>query len=66
MNTTISVKGMSCNHCVMAVKKALMELEGVTGAEVDLQKGQATFVHDAPVDMGTVRTRLERAGYEVG
>jgi copper chaperone len=66
MNTTINVKGMSCNHCVMAVKKALTALEGVTEAQVDLQKGQATFTHDSPVDMGVVRGCLERAGYEVG
>ena len=65
MNTTITVKGMACNHCVMAVKKALMELEGVTGAEVDLQKGQATFEHDKAVDMGTVKNRLEIAGYDI-
>ncbi len=66
MTTTITVKGMSCNHCVMAVKKALMELEGITAAEVDLQKEQATLVHDAAVDMNIVRARLERAGYQVG
>jgi copper chaperone CopZ len=50
----------------MAVKKALMEVDGVTQAEVDLQKAQATLVHDKPVDMTTVKDRLERAGYEVG
>lgn len=66
MDTTITVKGMSCNHCVMAVKKALMDVDGVTQAEVDLQKAQATLVHDKPVDMATVKDRLERAGYEVG
>jgi copper chaperone len=66
MDTTITVKGMSCNHCVMAVKKALLEVEGVTEAEVDLQKAQATLVHDKPVDMAAIRDRLDRAGYEVG
>jgi copper chaperone len=66
MDTTITVKGMSCNHCVMAVKKALMELDGVTEAHVDLQKAQATVVHDKPVDMAAIRDRLERAGYDVG
>lgn len=65
MDTTITVKGMSCNHCVMAVKKALLEVEGITEAEVDLQKAKVTFVHDKPVDMAVVKDRLDRAGYDV-
>ena len=32
----IKVKGMSCNHCVMAVTKALNEVDGVRDVKVDL------------------------------
>ncbi len=64
--TTVKVKGMSCNHCVMAVTKALNEIEGVKDVKVDLAKGQATFDETKPVDMDVVRAQIKKAGYDVG
>ena len=32
--TVLRVGGMTCNHCVMAVTKALEGVPGVTGAKV--------------------------------
>ncbi|MGC8658504.1 MAG: heavy-metal-associated domain-containing protein [Desulfomonilaceae bacterium] len=66
MDTVIKVKGMSCQHCVMAVKKVLSSLNGVKDVNVDLEKGQATITHEAPIDMNDARQRIEKAGYEVG
>lgn len=63
---TIKVKGMSCNHCVMAVTKALNEIEGIENIKVDLNKGEASFDEAMPVSMDTVKERIEKAGYEVG
>ncbi len=37
----LKVEGMSCNHCVMAVKKALERVPGVERAEVSLEQGEA-------------------------
>ncbi len=37
----LKVEGMSCNHCVMAVKKALERVPGVERAEVSLERGEA-------------------------
>ena len=39
--TTLNVSGMTCNHCVMAVTKALSEVAGVEAADVSLEKAQA-------------------------
>lgn len=64
--TTVKIKGMSCNHCVMAVTKALMEIDGVKGVEVDLAKGEATFDEATPVDMDIVRAQIKKAGYDIG
>lgn len=64
--TTVKIKGMSCNHCVMAVTRALMEIDGVKGVEVDLTKGEATFDEATPVDMDMVRAQIKKAGYDVG
>jgi copper chaperone len=62
---TIKIKGMSCNHCVMAVQKALSGIDGVKDLKVDLKKGEAIFDEAAPVDMNTVREAVKKAGYQV-
>jgi copper chaperone len=63
---TVKITGMSCNHCVMAVEKALKAIKGVTNVTVSLEKGQATFDEAGPVDMNTVREAIQKAGYQVG
>ena len=62
--TTIKIKGMSCNHCVMAVTKALNEMEGIKNVKVDLVKGEAGFDEVKPVDMDIARKAIRKAGYE--
>ncbi|MDY6879302.1 MAG: cation transporter [Thermodesulfobacteriota bacterium] len=56
---------MSCNHCVMAVTKALNEVEGISNAKVDLEKAEATFDEAGSVDMDIVKEKIQKAGYEV-
>ena len=62
----VRIKGMSCNHCVMAVTKALMEIDGVEDVQVDLGKGEAFFHEAVPVDMEMVKGKIKEAGYDVG
>jgi copper chaperone len=62
--TTIKVKGMSCQHCVMAVTKALKEIEGLQDVTVDLEKGQAAFTETKPVDKVLIKDKIKKAGYE--
>lgn len=66
MTRTIKVKGMSCQHCVNAVSKALSAIEGIQGVKIDLDKGEATFEELKPVDDALIRERIEKAGYELG
>ena len=63
--TTVKIKGMSCNHCVMAVQKALGEIDGAKDVKVDLEKNEATFDEATPVDMNTVQAAVKKAGFEV-
>jgi copper chaperone len=63
--TTIKIKGMSCNHCVMAVTNALNEIEGIRNVKVDLAKGEADFDEVKTPDMDLVRKAIKKAGYEV-
>jgi len=62
---TIKIKGMSCNHCVMAVTKALGEIDGIKDIKVDLSQGEATFEEGKSIDMNVVREKIKKAGYEV-
>ena len=62
---TIQIKGMSCNHCVMAVTKALGGIDGVSNVKVDLAKGEATFDETKPVDRAMIRERIKNVGFEV-
>jgi len=53
MNTTeLNVTGMTCGHCQTSVAKALQEVPGVTGAQVDLQTGKVVVEGNAnPQDL---------------
>lgn len=64
--TTIKIKGMSCNHCVMAVTRALEEIGAIKNVKVDLKKGEATFDEAGPVDIEKIREQIKKAGYDVG
>lgn len=44
--TTLKVSGMTCGHCVKAVKEALEGVEGVRSADVDLQAQRARVEYD--------------------
>ena len=63
--STIKVKGMSCQHCVGSVTKALSEIEGITNVQVDLDKGEATFTENSPVSEHTIKDAITKIGFEV-
>ena len=65
MPTTIKVKGMSCQHCVASVTKALSEIEGITDVQVDLDKGEATFSEQSPVAEQSIKDAITKIGFEV-
>ncbi|MGE5672463.1 MAG: cation transporter [Mycobacterium leprae] len=62
MATTIKIKGMSCMHCVGAVKKALGTLQGVT--TLDVKIGEATVEAHA-AGIAAAKAAIEDAGYDV-
>jgi copper chaperone len=62
--TRIAIEGMSCQHCVMAVKKALGGVPGII--ESDVQVGTAVVKFDEnKVKKEDIETRIETAGYKV-
>jgi len=61
---TLAVRGMTCGHCVAAVKKSLEELPGVAQVAVTLEPPRATVTFDpskATVEAMTKAT--EEEGY---
>jgi len=46
---TLQIEGMTCDHCVMHVTRALKSLSGVNKAEVNLEKKNARVVYDPSV-----------------
>ena len=65
MVATLKVKGMSCQHCVMSVTKALTQLEGIKNVQVDLAKGEVRFDNTKEVASQRIEKAISEAGYEV-
>jgi len=66
MNTiTLQVEGMSCNHCVMAVKKGISAVSGVSTVDVKLDGGIVTVEADSSVKRGELVQAVVDAGYTV-
>ncbi len=65
----LQVRGMTCNHCVNAVKEEIGALEGVQAVEVALDAEGASTVTvsaEAPLTTEALRSALIEAGdYEL-
>ncbi len=61
----IKIQGMTCQHCVMSVTKALGNLSGLKNLKVDLVKGEATFENTQNISRAEIRKAVEDAGYSV-
>jgi copper chaperone len=62
----LNVEGMSCQHCVNSIKKAVGVIKGVSNVEVDLDKKTVTTSYDADkVNMEDIKEAIEDQGYEV-
>ena len=64
-SATYEVTGMTCEHCVNAVKGEISQLTGVDQVNVELEGGKVTVTSVAPVDDAEIRAAVEKAGYQV-
>ena len=62
---TLRVEGMTCNHCVMTVKRAVMSVSGVEEAEVSLKDGLVSIKAEDSVSEEEIKRAIESAGYRV-
>ena len=65
MGSVLKVKGMSCQHCVMSVTKALNQLDGIKNVQVDLAKGEVQFDNTKAMASNQIEKAIEEAGYQV-
>ncbi len=65
MQKTVSIEGMSCNHCVMAVKKELENISGVKLVDVKLDEKTAIVVLEDNVDNSILEDAVKVDGFEV-
>jgi len=63
--TVIAVSGMTCEHCVRAVRTEIGKLAGVSQVEVDLAAGRVTITAEPVPDHAALREAVDAAGFEL-
>jgi copper chaperone len=63
--TTLTVEGMTCGHCEMAVAKAVRTLPNVKEASASRDNRTVTIIHDGELEIQAVKNVIEEAGYSV-
>ena len=60
----IGISGMTCDHCVRRVEKALRSVKGVTDVRVDLKAALATVTFDSTkTHIPEMHDALLKSGY---
>ncbi len=63
---TLTVKGMSCGHCVKSIEGSVGELNGVQHVEVNLNEAKVTVEFDQnKVSLESIKEAIDDQGYEV-
>ena len=62
--TSIKIEGMSCQHCVMAVKKAITGLKGIEEADVAIGSASVKF-DESSVKKEEIEAAIEKSGFKV-
>lgn len=60
----LKIEGMSCQHCVMSVKKAVDGINGVKSADVSIGSAKVEF-DGSKTNMAEIAKAVQNAGYKV-
>ncbi|HJH12451.1 copper chaperone [Brevibacterium ravenspurgense] len=66
--TTINVSGLTCNHCVNAVKDEVGAIDGVQSVNVELVEGgisPVTIESATPLAEADLNDAIDEAGYTI-
>ncbi len=61
----LKVQGMTCQHCVNTVRRALSSIEGVVSVNVDLPTGRVEVELEKDVPQEKLTAAIEEWGYKV-
>lgn len=63
---SLNVEGMSCGHCVNAIKNALGELDGIVEVDVNLEEKKVNVEYDnSKITIDKIKEVIDEEGYEV-
>lgn len=65
MKKILYVEGTVCNNCVSHVTEALLEIDGVAGADVVLEPKTATVTLEKEIADEVLKAAVVEAGYDV-
>lgn len=60
---TVTVIGMTCEHCVKAVTEELTAIDGVQSVDVTLSSGLVTLTSDRELAGAEITGAVDEAGY---
>jgi copper chaperone len=63
--TQFHVNGMSCGHCVNAVRTEVGAIPGVQDVRVELPTGAVTVVSTGPIERTALQAAIYEAGYQL-
>ncbi len=63
-DTILKIYGMTCQHCVMSVKKAVDSVSGVGSSDVSVGSAKVTYDENI-TDRGAIAAAIQNAGYKV-
>jgi len=66
VEASLSIGGMTCDHCVMSVTKGINDLKGISEVKVTLDDSTAIVKYDAAVvTIEDIRAAVGKRGYRV-
>lgn len=65
MKKTIHIEGMSCQHCVKRVEKALNDITSIQNVKVKLKSNCADIKLNAELNNELIISAIEEVGYKV-
>ncbi len=62
--TVLMIDGMSCQHCVMRVKKAIDAIDGVSNSMVEIGKADVAF-DETKTSLDAIKETITGSGYKI-
>jgi copper ion binding protein len=60
---TFSIPGISCGHCINAIKTELNEIEGIASVEGNIEGKSVAVQWDAPASEDLIKSKLTEINY---